>query len=208
VNTPANDDLSQSGSLDPQRWIDEHGDYLYSIAFLRLRDAGASEDAVQETFLSALKARDQFAGRSSVRTWLVSILKNKIIDILRKRFREAEITREEEVADDQLDGFNHEGQWVGHWAPGWRPVEWADDPSRLLEKKEFWRVLGECLAKLPTRMSTVFVLYEIEEQPSEDICKELGISSSNLWVLLHRARHQLRLCLEKDWIETQKQGQK
>ena len=194
------------GRLDPQRWVDEHGDYLYSIAFLRLRDAGASEDAVQETFLAALKAHGQFAGRSSERTWLVSILKNKIIDILRKRFRESEVTREEQLSDEQLDGFTHDGEWAGHWAPGWRPVEWDDDPSRLLERKEFWHVLGECLAKLPPRMSTVFVLYEIDEQSSEDICKELGITTSNLWVLLHRARHQLRLCLEKQWMESKKTG--
>ena len=195
---PSSDD--QPRELSPHRWVDEYGDYLYNIAFVRLRDASSAEDAVQETFLAALKAQRQFEGRSTEKTWLISILKSKIIDILRKRFRDAKVTREEELADDQLDGFNHDGEWIGHWAPGWRPVEWADDPHSLFEKKEFWEALGTCLAALPPRMGTVFVLYEVDGMPSDDICKELGISASNLWVLLHRARHQLRLCLENRWM--------
>jgi RNA polymerase sigma-70 factor (ECF subfamily) len=190
----------QSRELSPQSWVDEFGDYLYTIAFVRLRDQTAAEDAVQETFLAALKAKGRFEGRSTVKTWLVSILKSKIIDILRKRFRDAQVTREEEVPDDQLDGFNHDGEWIGHWAPGWRPVEWADDPHSLLEKKEFWDALGVCIAALPPRMGTVFVLYEVDGLTTEEICKELSISASNLWVLLHRARHQLRLCLENRWM--------
>lgn len=200
MNEPSADESPDRGSLDPERWLGEHGDYLYNLAYLRLRDTSAAEDVVQDTFLAALRARERFEGRSSERTWLVAILRSKIIDHLRRRFRDALPTPEETTPDEALDGFTHEGVWVGHWAPGWRPVDWGDDPSQLLERREFWEVLGQCLAKLPPRMSAVFVLHEIEGVASDEICKDLGVTASNLWVLLHRARHQLRLCLEKNWM--------
>jgi RNA polymerase sigma-70 factor (ECF subfamily) len=199
---------SSKGDLDPERWIQEHGDYLFDLAFLRLHDRSAAEDAVQETFLGALKARPGFQGRAAERTWLVAILKRKIVDHLRRRFREAAPEADEQLPDDHLEGFQSDGEWVGHWFPRRGPVDWTDNPLALLEKKEFWEILESCLAKLPPRMASVFALYEIDEMPSEEICKELGISPTNLWVLLHRARHRLRACLESNWLGAGKPGPK
>jgi RNA polymerase sigma-70 factor (ECF subfamily) len=188
-------------SDDPTEWVDRHGAYLYNLAFSRLHDAQATEDVVQETFLAGLHGRSTFAGRSSERTWLVGILKNKIVDHLRRTFRDAPA---DDIDPDTVEpglGFHPTGEWTGHWHPHKGPVEWGNDPSLSVQKREFWEILDRCMKKISPRLGSVFILHEIEEMPSGNICKELEITPTNLWVMLHRARRQLRHCLELNWIK-------
>ncbi|MEW6542242.1 MAG: sigma-70 family RNA polymerase sigma factor [Nitrospirota bacterium] len=180
---------------DPMTWVDQHGDYLFRFALLRIRDRGVAEEIVQETFLAALQARERFAGQSSERSWLVGIMKHKILDHFRKGGREQPGV-EGDVAGNELerdDAFDERGHWKLDRAA---PRDWPDDPGGLLERKQFWEVLTRCLGKLPPRMAQVFSLREIDEVTSDEICASLNITPSNLWVLLHRARKHLRQCLE------------
>jgi len=180
---------------NPKDWIDQYGNYLYHFALSRLRNTTEAENAVQETFLAALKAKDSFSGKSSERTWLIGILKHKIIDAMRKSYREKPVTdlqKEEDAIDQFFDYAGHPKGDVGHWVP---------EPDELLEKKEFWKVFYECSGKLSKTAADVFLLREVEKLESKEICNILHISLSNLWVLLHRARLQLRECLEINWFQ-------
>lgn len=180
---------------DPKDWADKHGDYLYRCALLRVRDAGLAEEVVQETFLAALQARNRFAGESSERSWMVGILKHKVTDHFRKQSREGwseDLERLGADLDEQL--FDAEGYWISHDVA---PKSWPDDPSAVLEQKQFWEVLKRCLSELPPKMAQAFSLREVDELSSEEVCATLSITASNLWVLLHRARKHLRGCLER-----------
>ena len=180
---------------DPETWTDQHGDYLYRCALLRVRDSALAEEVVQETFLAALQARDRFAGRSSETSWLVGILKHKVIDHFRKAHREAPRDNPQELGRElDTEGLFDEA-W--HWKLGrTETLEWPHNPSTELERKEFWEVLKRCLASLPPRMATAFSLREVDDRSSEEVCDALNITASNLWVILHRTRKQLRQCLE------------
>lgn len=180
-------------SSDPERWVEIHGDALYRFALLRLRDPKLAEDAVQETLLSALQARDRFLGQASERSWLIGILKHKVIDYFRKISRES-LMEDATQFEEEMEGVFDEN---GHWKRDETgPCEWNADPETLLERKQFWTALDGCLSKLPPRMAHVFSLREIDGVGSEQVCEALNISASNLWVLMHRARMQLRRCLE------------
>ena len=177
---------------DPASWVDRHGDHLFRYALARLRQVELAEDLVQEAFLGALRTRDQFAGASSERTWLVSILKRKIIDYLRRQHRE------QPASDIAPDGwmdelFDHSGHWKK------RPARWAN-PSAACENAEFWTIFAGCLGKLPRRLADAFSLREMDELASAEICKVLAISPTNLWVMLHRARLRLWHCLDSHWF--------
>jgi len=185
---------------NPENWVDQYGDYLLRYAMSRLRDRSLAEEAVQETFLSALKAKQSFEGQSSERTWLVGILKHKIIDHYRKTSRELPLFEDQSGAEPE-ETFRKSGEWVGHWTPGAAPAEWGGDPTRELQRKEFREALQRCLSMLPERLAQVFILREIEEMSSAEICKTLNITESNLWVMLHRARAQLRRSLENQYFK-------
>ncbi len=180
---------------DPQTWADQHGDYLYRCALLRVRDPALAEEVVQETFLAALQARDRFAGQSSERSWLVGILKHKVIDHFRKGHREAPRADPQDLGHEvDTEGLFDE---AGHWKlDRTEPMEWPNNPTAVLERKEFWEVLKRCMASLPPRMATAFLLREVHDLSSDEVCDTLNITASNLWVLLHRARKHLRQCLE------------
>ncbi len=181
---------------DPQDWVAKHGDYLFRTALLRVRDGTVAEEVVQETFLAALQARERFAGQSSERTWLVGILKHKIMDHFRRSAREQPDPVEDVAQKDLDDQFDD----TGHWQRGaGGPKEWAD-PSGALDRQQFWQALKVCLGKLPPRAASVFALREIDDLPSEEICSTMKISKANLWVMLHRARMQLRRCLEGSYM--------
>jgi RNA polymerase sigma-70 factor (ECF subfamily) len=185
--------------------VDAHGDYLYSYALMRLRSPSLAEDAVQETLLAALQARHSFAGKSSEKTWLVGILKHKIIDTFRKQRREAALSLDEEREEDIAEtnsAFREQGMWSGHWRPSAAPQEWQEDGLSVLERKEFQIILHQCLNTLPPRVMAAFSMREIDESDSAEICKVLEISETNLYVMLHRARTQLRRCLELHWLAT------
>ncbi len=186
-------------ALNPESWVDEHGDYLYSYALMRLRHRELAEEIVQETFLAALKACHNFAGQSSERTWLVGILKHKIVDHFRRTSRERPVADFETGAHED-DLFQPSGKWVDHWTSEGAPREWANDPSQWAEQQEFWEIFQHCLSQLPPRLAEAFTLREIDSLRSEEICEILKISSNNLWVMLHRARALLRRSLEVNWF--------
>ena len=192
---------SPKDTADCAAWLDEHGDYLYKYAIFRLRDESAAEDCVQETFLAALKARDKFEGRGSERTWLVGILKHKIIDHFRKLEREAPIGEGVDEGPEHLEFFESTGQWTGHWDADRAPSDWHATPAELIERTDFWKIFSDCLTPLPKRTASAFTLREVDGLKSEEICEILSISANNLWVMLHRARLHLRNCLEVNWFK-------
>jgi RNA polymerase sigma-70 factor, ECF subfamily len=189
-----------SKSPDAGAWLDQHGDYLFKYASFRLRDATAAEDAVQETFLAALKAYEKFEGRGSERTWLVGILKHKITDHFRRIAREAPIGQEEDEGPDHIEFFTRTDGWEGHWNNDFAPSDWHATPAQLVEQGAFWMVFNDCLSPLPQRTATAFTLREVDGLSSEEICEMLSITVNNLWVMLHRARLHLRNCLQLNWF--------
>lgn len=181
---------------DPNDWIDRYGGYLFKYALLRLQDPELAEDLIQEALLAALQARQTFTGRSSEKTWLVGILKHKIIDHIRR------VSRRRTVGEVELSPAELERSFdpLGHWAEGMGPIEWGKKPDLLFEQKEFWGVLEQCLSQLSPRQARAFTLREMDGLSSQEICKVLNVSATNLWVMLHRARKQLRNCLDLKWF--------
>jgi RNA polymerase sigma-70 factor, ECF subfamily len=186
--------------FDPTVWVDLHGDYLFAFAFSRVRCAMTAEDLVQETLLAAMQAKNKFAEKSSERTWLCGILKHKIIDHFRKNSREVELTEEEADLSSYDYLFREEGVWKGHWAAEARPAVWEENPEKVLEHMEFRGILTHCLSELPERVANCFTLREIDGLDSMEICRILGISSNNFWVMMHRARLHLRRCIDFNWF--------
>jgi len=184
---------------DPERWVEEHGDFLFRFALMRLRDPQKAEDAVQETFLAALKGGQKFAGRSSEKSWLAGILKNKIIDYFRKASRETSFTDLQFYSDEESDRFVTDGVGAGGWIHELGPQEWPK-AGEDLDNELFWRTYRDCASKLPKNVAAVFNFRELDGMESREICELLSISESNLWVMLHRARMALRRCLEMNWF--------
>lgn len=185
--------------LDRQRELNALRPDLLRFARLQLRDAGAAEDAVQETLLAALTGSHRFESRSSYKTWLISILRNKIIDTIRSQSREvsASSLAADETGDDLLNDSLFDRR--GHWQDSARPGRWAD-PEASFEQQQFWKVFEACLDHLPAKTARVFMMREFLGFETDEICKEAGISTSNCWVVLHRARLGLRTCLETNWF--------
>lgn len=184
--------------LNPNQWLDCHGDYLYRYALIRVRDAGAAEDLLQETLLGAVGSYQVHAGRSSERTWLVGIMKHKVIDYFRRVARSAEFQLTSSDQGDEPELFETSGPWEGHWREDRAPANW---PVQALESREFWGTLENCLSQLSPQMSTAFTLREIDGLTSTEICEILNITPNNLWVLLHRSRAKLRQLLEAEWFQ-------
>ncbi len=180
--------------LDPQIWVDRYGDLLYRYALLRLRDKTAAEDIVQETFLGALRNQNTYNRQSTIQNWLFGILKHKIIDHFRHLGREKPSEDPELDAQLQAPGFDDKGQWLQGPAP------WHWNPSQALEEQEFRGVFENCLQALPQRTAEAFLLREMDGLKGEEICQVLKISPNNYWVMLYRARTQLRSCLETKWL--------
>lgn len=179
----------------PEIWVDLYGDSLYRYALTRVNDPSAAEDLVQETFLAALSARSHFQGRSSEKTWLIGILKHKIVDHYRRSIREQPLASDEMERRETDAMFNETGQWKE------RPGRWSLNPSRVFEQREFLSVLEGCLSLLPARTAEAFVLREMEGLTTKEICNTLKVSATNCWVMLYRARMQLRRCIEERWFK-------
>ena len=192
------DDADQP-RLDPHRWVEEYGDVLFGFAAARVRDRAMAQDLVQETFLAAIKASAGFAGRSSERAWLFGILRNKLIDYYRHQNREVAIIDPEASLPEEQGAFGTAGPGKNGWILRLAPKAW-EAPDGALISKEFQGVFKSCLSGLPDKIAQVFLLREIDGVPSEEICKDLGVSPNNLWVMLHRARMGLRRCLEVHWF--------
>ena len=182
--------------------LDAHRRYLLRVAHLQLRDADLAEDVVQETLVAALSAQAGFTGKSSVKTWLTGILKHKIVDAIRQKQRQPIIQAsfDDETDLDDFDPlFKDNGGWV---AP---PADWGD-PENALSRGQFFDIMEICLEKLPPNTARVFMMREVMELESDEICKELTITANNLWVILYRARMALRECLEQNWFAGQGRG--
>jgi RNA polymerase sigma-70 factor (ECF subfamily) len=191
-----------SHKLEPHRWVERYGDYLFNYAVVRINDPEKAEDLVQETFLAGLKAMENFQGKSSERTWLISILKRKVIDTYRKQYSSRE-TRMGEYEQDISDSDFYRGEdpFRGHWLEGKGPHSHSLMPESDLEQEELVQIIRQCISGLPPNLAAAFTLKMIDEAESEEICKELGITSSNLWVMLHRARLKMRQCVEGKWMK-------
>ena len=179
-----------------QSEIAEHHAYLMRFARLQLRNDAWAEDAVSETMLAALSKPQSFGNRSQLKTWLVGILKHKVIDLLRQRKREVTLDDGPEGGgSDELDALVFTND--GHFAA--MPSDWGN-PEQELDSRQFFTVLEACVEKLPAAMGRVFLMREWMELSCEEICKELNLTSTNLYVQLHRARLRLRECLELNWF--------
>lgn len=192
--------LCEESDLDSSRWVELYGDYLFRYAYLRLKSKESAEDVVQETFLSAHAALDRFEKKSSIKTWLVSILRNKIIDLLRKKTREQKVVIESKdgsVENDSAEdaNFNSLGIWK-RWYGAWEGT-----PEALIEQKHFLGRLKDCIGGLPENLRNVFVLRVMENLSTEEICEKLELSSNNVWVILYRARLRMRECLDLNWFK-------
>ena len=169
--------------------------YLLKFARLQLRNDAWAEDAVSETVLAALAKPQSFSQRSQLKTWLVGILKHKIIDTIRLHGREVSSSPSDDDEGDLLDALSFKPD--GHFVQA--PTDWGN-PEQELGSRQFFEVLEACADKLPATQGRLFLMREWLELSSEEICKELALTPTNLYVQLHRARLRLRECLELNWF--------
>lgn len=173
---------------------------MLRFARLQLRDQASAEDAVQEALTAAYASRDRFSGNSQVKTWVFSILRHKIIDIIRQRTRRpTQSLTNEDGSDAEINELFDD---KGYWHKQDRPSNW-EQPEEALNNEHFWRVLEICLDVMSESTARVFTMREFLGLETTEICAELEISESNCWVILHRARSRLRLCLEEKWIRSE-----
>lgn len=180
--------------LDTDTWVAEYGDYLYRYALLRLRDPTNAEDVVQETFLAGIKNLDRFdSSKGQIKYWLRGILRNKIVDYIRKAVREMPLE------DEEVTRIRDSMAYKAFGVPEIRPAPWQFDPHRAFEKQEFREIFRTCLGGLKGVTARAATMKMADDMETDEICKVLEIEPNYLWVLLHRARAQLKDCLEKNW---------
>lgn len=185
--------------------IESHRPYLMRYALAQLRDGRLAEEAVQEALVAALESIASFNGKSTLRTWLTSILRFKVIDLQRRAVADrahVALDQEQEAGGDALldDLFDASG----HWREA--PQAWSN-PEASLEQRRFWEAFERCLERLPKAGGRVFFQREVLGEDTDAICKAEGITASNCWVILHRARLMLRACLEKTWFGREALGE-
>ena len=187
----------------PNDWVKLYADELFRYTRARVDGMTIAEDIVQETFLAALRALPNFEGRSSVRTWLYAILRRQIALYYRNKIKKGAPITFDATDEEATKQLFFKSKWDNEavWADGQWPSIWNNSVTDSIEKEEFWRVFQGCLDKLSDTGKSVFAMKFVEEETSEFICKELDISSSNYWVIVHRAKLQLRQCLSKNWFE-------
>lgn len=183
--------------LADAEFLEEIRRQMIRFATLQLGDSHQAEDAVQDALIGALKNATSFGGRAALKTWIFAILKNKIADTLRHKQRvvnASSLLREEDEDEDFSELFDRKG----FWQPDERPVVWGN-PEGALRESHFWRVFEACLDGLPPKQARVFMMREFIELDADEICAAVDLTTSNLHVLLHRARLRLRECLENKW---------
>jgi RNA polymerase sigma-70 factor (ECF subfamily) len=180
---------------DPATWVDAHGDRLFRYALSRIRDERAAEDLIQDTLITAFKARDKFLGNSSELTWMIGILRNKIFEHLRRQSREVPLVPSD---DDDREGDSFDG--TGHWKDAVAPADWGGDPHRKAESAEFSAALRNCLEALAPNVARAFVLREMEGVEHRQCAEAMGVPPGHVAVLLYRARMRLRRCLERGFF--------
>ncbi len=179
-------------TANPNKWIDNYADYLFYYAKSRVSDTDIAKDLMQETFYAGIKGLDNFKGDCSEKTWLTSILKRKVVD----QYRKMNSKKEKAFVSMPFysDGEN-KGNWIEERAPN------SIESSNKIENEELGQALKKCIGGLPQKNRMVFEMKTLHNISTEEICKDLEISSSNLWVIIHRARVQLRACMEKNWFK-------
>ncbi len=181
--------------LHPDTWVDRYADYLFKYALVRVGDEDLAKDLVQETFMAGLGSAQNFKGNAAERTWLVAILKRKVIDYYRKSHTQkgrAEVRMSFHTSDEQ------EGDWLEARAADPDSTQEND----VLENEELGLAIQECISTLPEKHARVFTLKTIQQWSTEDICNDLDITPSNLWVMIHRARTSLMECLNENWFKS------
>ena len=180
---------------DPETWLDHYGDSLYRYALLKTSNSSIAEDLVQDTLLAALKGHASFKGQSSEKTWIIGILKHKIIDHYRKSSREQPLEQDENLTQYDEILFDEKGHWRN-------PVQSWGNPSQAIDNMGFMQAVKDCLETLPGPQAELFMLSEFQDIDNESICKLLDISSTNnLWVILSRVRSRLRECIDLNWFK-------
>ena len=179
--------------IDPNQWIKLYSDYLFNFTISRVNDRDIAQDLVQDTFFAGLKSMINFKGEASERTWLVSILKRKIIDHYRK-------TNSKKGKAEVRMSYNSASETEGDWLEERVADPFDRTAEDTMENSELGTAIHECLAKLPEKQARVFKMKTISGYETETICNELNISPSNLWVIIHRARTALAKCMEQNWF--------
>jgi RNA polymerase sigma-70 factor (ECF subfamily) len=178
--------------IDPHKWVDKYSDYLFNYTIVRVNDREVAHDLISETFLAGLKSMKNFKGEATERTWLISILKRKIIDYYRKiNSRKGRAEIKINYSDE-----SNEGDWLEEMAPD-RFDKTAEDN---MENEELGLAILNCMENLTEKQARIFKMKTIEGFETEAICNEFNITPSNLWVIIHRARTTLAGCLEKNWF--------
>ncbi len=188
--------MSEKNKSEISSLFKQHADYLFNYTITRVNDEHTAEDLVQETFISAFKNYDSFQQKSKASTWLIAILKNKIIDHYRKKVREYQT--------ESLDQYGSGDEFFtdkGKWKNDQRPQDWKVDSIQHIEQKEFYGILQKCLHRLNEIHRIAFVMKHMEDVDTTEICKELNITASNYWVIIHRSKLQLRKCMETNWLQ-------
>lgn len=199
ISTKAQEAISIEDAVDPEHWLEQYGDYLFRRALLLSGKPEVAEDLVQETLLAAYQSKENFRNESSIKTWLGTILRNKIIDYMRKAVRREIPTAFDEAQKDEEDkDFTAWGIWRNSqekWGI------WGKSAHDDLENQGLQEALLKCVEKLPETQKAVLKLKVVEDLTVEEICKELDLAPSNVGVLLFRARLALRSCLETNWYK-------
>ena len=179
--------------INPNKWIDLYADYLYNYTVSRVNDKDMAQDLVQDTFLAALKSMKNFKGEASERTWLISILKRKIIDHYRK------VNSNKAKAEVRIT-YNDESETEGDWLEERVADPFDKTAEDTMQNAELGDAIFNCLSKLPQKQAEVFRMKSIEGLETDFICNELNITASNLWVIIHRARTAMAACLKENWF--------
>ena len=190
----------QNFSCDPKNWAKEYSDEFFRFAMYRVNNREAAEDLVQDTFYYALKSLDKFRRDCPEKSWLYNILKNKIVDYYRKKTNQEVKRSSSPIESDEAfynQFFNKSGKNVNGWSENAMPQSLDLPADSIMENKELMKFILLCISLLPETWGKVFSLKNIEELGTKEICKELDITPSNLWTIIHRAKLQLRSCIEK-----------
>lgn len=178
--------------LQPEKWVDNYADYLFNYTISRVGDTELAKDLVQETFIAGLKSSKNFKGDAAERTWLIAILKRKVIDHYRK------INSKKGKAEVRINYSTDEDE--GNWLEERVADPFSKGGDGAIENEELGIAIQDCISKLPAKQAMVFTMKTIQGISTEDICNELGINPSNLWVMIHRARTALMGCMNKNWF--------
>lgn len=181
-----------------EAWVNAHSDALFSWAFYKTSSKETAEDLVQDTFLAAYNKIDTFKGKSQPKTWLFSILNNKIIDYYRLSAKTTKkmVSLSENKGHEISEGFFDETE---NWKSTTINPIWNQD-EELLDNPEFNSVMKDCMDDLPDNWNFVITSKYLTNKKAAEICQDLNITVSNYWQIVHRAKLVLKKCLEMKWV--------